>query len=135
SYYYDPAGNLTIIRDTAGNQINATYDDLGRKLTVNDPDRGNWTYTWDGLGRLRTQTDARSVMLAYEYDVDGRLERRFMQGPSDPQATLEANWQYDLNGKAGTLGAMIGVVDGFRRDYSYDLLLRPWSVSTYLPGN
>jgi RHS repeat-associated protein len=81
------------------------------------------------------QTGARSVMLAYEYDVDGRLERRFMQGPTDPQATLEANWQYDLNGKAGTLGAMIGVVDGFRRDYSYDSLLRPSRVSTYVPGN
>jgi RHS repeat-associated protein len=135
SYYYDPAGNLTNISDTVGNQIKAAYDDLGRKLTVNDPDRGNWTYTWDGLGRLRTQMDARGVMLAYEYDVDGRLERRFTQGPSDAQASLEANWQYDLNGKAGTLGSLIGVADGFRRDYSYDSLLRPWRVSTYVPGS
>src|SRR5262249_15834994 len=33
------------------------------------------------------------------------------------------------------LGAMLGKIDGFRSDYSYDSLLRPWRVSTSVPGN
>ena len=66
------------------------------------------------------------------------------------QATwlLEANWQYDLNNKLGTLGAMYGVPDNtagvaldltqpdtmFHREYKYDALLRPWNVATHAPG-
>src|SRR5712671_1161197 len=117
-----------------------------------DPDRGLWSYTWDGLGRLRTQMDARAatglrmqvsdpgILLAFQYDADGRLERRFVVRPGEVQGLLEANWQYDLNNKQGTLGAMLGAVDVtraalysdpacpgsttcyFDREYSYDSL-------------
>jgi RHS repeat-associated protein len=134
SYFYDPAGDLTNIRDSAGNTITAAYDNLGRKTSVNDPDQGKWTFTWDGLSRLRTQTDARGILIAHQYDATGRLERRFMKAPSDAAPYLEANWRYDLNNKPGTLGALVGAVDGFRRDYSYDSLLRPWRVTYHVSG-
>lgn len=145
-YLYDAAGNLTQIIDSQPNTTTATYDDLGRKLSVSDPDRGYWSYTSDGLGRLRTQVDARNgsgvrkaatdppgVLIAYQYDLDGRLQRRFTQGPTETQAQLDASWVYDQNGRAGTLSSVIGA-DGFRRDYLYDAMFRPWRVVTQIPA-
>jgi len=147
SYTYDPAGDLLTITDSGGNQLTAVYDDLGRKIEVDDPDRGIWFYTWDGLGRVRTQKDARGIALAYQYDAIGRMERRFMLPAGQATWLLEANWQYDLNGKMGTLGAMLGVEDTvsgtlagalpssyFHREYLYDALLRPWRVTTHIPA-
>lgn len=147
TYAYDPAGSLTKITDTNNHDLTAAYDDLGRKTQVVDPDRGVWSYTWDGLGRVRTQVDARGYLLAYQYDAIGRLERRFVRRPGDTQYLLEANWQYDLNGKPGTLGAMLGAADptngtisplpaeNFHRDYRYDSLSRPFNVKTHAPAN
>ncbi len=133
NYFYDPAGNLRTIRDAAGNLLVASYDDLGRKMSVQDPDRGSWTYAWDGLGRLESQTDARSNVVSYQYDGIGRLLQRFVKKPGDPSAVLESSWQYDVNNKLGVLGAMVGA-DGFRRDYLYDPLLRPFNVKTSVPA-
>ena len=115
---------------------------------MDDPDRGQWFYTWDGLRRVRTQKDARGITLAYQYDAIGRMERRFMlrAPPATPTWLLEANWQYDLNNKLGTLGAMLGVADTvsgtladttkdwFHRDYKYDAFLRPWTITTHVPA-
>ncbi|TMB43505.1 MAG: hypothetical protein E6J58_00850, partial [Deltaproteobacteria bacterium] len=126
--------------------MSVTYDDLGRKTSVVDPDRGTWSYTWDGLSHPRTQTDARATLLGYQYDLIGRLQRRFVKRPTDTQGLLEANWQYDLNNKPGTLGSMLGALDVaqsaldgaadyFHRDYQYDSLLRPWRVVTHVPAN
>ncbi len=134
NYFYDPAGNLRLIRDAAGNPLVATYDDVGRKTRVEDPDRGIWTYAWDGIGRLESQTDARGIVVSHQYDGIGRLVQRFLKTPTDPAPVLEASWQYDLNGKLGVLGALVGA-DGFRRDYLYDPLLRPFNVKTSVPGS
>jgi hypothetical protein len=74
------------------------------------------------------------------------MERRFMLPAGQATWLLEANWQYDLNGKMGTLGAMLGVADTvsgtladttkdwFHREYLYDALLRPWRVTTHIPA-
>jgi len=136
NYVWDPAGSLTDIIDSAQppHDLEATYDDLGRKIRVDDPDRGTWLYTWDGLGRVRSQKDARGVSLFYQYDAIGRMERRFVQATSTSSILLEANWQYDLNGKPGTLSSMLGVIDGFRKDYKYDSLFRPWTMITTIPS-
>jgi YD repeat-containing protein len=139
---------LLTITDSGNNQPKAFYDDLGRKTEVDDPDRGIWLYTWDGLGRVRTQKDARGITVAYQYDAVGRMERRFIQQQAGASFVLEANWQYDLNNKLGTVGAMYGVPDNtadvaldltqpdtmFQREYKYDALLRPWSIATHAPG-
>jgi RHS repeat-associated protein len=132
-YFYDPAKNRVAIVDSAENVLAQTYDDLGRRLTIDDPDSGHWTFSWDGLGRLRTQTDARGALVANQFDSIGRLQRRFLQAPGDSAPRLDATWQFDLNGKPGTLGSVLGE-DGYRRDYSYDSLLRPWGVRQHLPG-
>jgi YD repeat-containing protein len=134
NYFYDPAANLNDIRDSAGNVISASYDDLGRKLSVNDPDRGHWEFTYDGLGRLRTLTDARGILTAYQYDADSRLQRRFVQVKSELPALLNAEWQYDVN-QPGTLGALVGYADGYRREYKYDSLMRPWRVDYHVPSD
>ena len=149
TYSYDATGSLTKILDSSGNALSASYDDLGRKLSVDDPDRGHWDYSWDGLGRLRTQTDARRIVMSYQYDSISRLERRYTQRPADSKALLEANWQYDLNSKPGTLGAWLGVPDPtqgsladamvdpryyYHRDYTYDALLRPTHETTHVPA-
>ncbi len=140
SYFYDPAGSLTLIRDSAGNLTSAAYDALSRKTSVNDPDRGVWAFSWDGLGRLRTQTDAKNTLLVFQYDYDGRLEHRLVKAQTDAAVKTDATWQYDLNGKPGTVGSMQGpFVDGptnskqFIRNYSYDQYLRPWRVTTHIP--
>jgi YD repeat-containing protein len=134
NYFYDPAGNLRMILDAGSNQLLATYDDVGRKKRVDDPDRGTWTYAWDGIGRLESQTDARGIVLSRQYDGLGRLVQRFVKNPTDTAPVLDATWQYDLNSKPGVLGALVGA-DGFRRDYLYDPLLRPFSVKTTIPGS
>jgi len=142
SYFYDPAGNLTMIADAAPtpNKLTATYDNLGRKTSMVDPDRGTWIYTWDGLGRLDSQTDAKAIIISHKYDGIGRLQQRFLKTSADPSPVLESTWQYDLNGRFGTLSAMIGNenpaagADNFRRDYLYDPLLRPFRVTTHVPG-
>jgi RHS repeat-associated protein len=134
NYFYDPAGNLRMILDAGSNQLLATYDDVGRKKRVDDPDRGTWTYAWDGIGRLESQTDARGIVISHQYDGIGRLVQRFVKNPTDAAPVLDATWQYDLNSKLGVLGALLGA-DGFRRDYLYDPLLRPFSVKTTIPGS
>ena len=133
-YFYDPGTNLTTIRDSGGNLVTAEYDDLGRKISAHDPDSGTWSYTWDGLGRLRSQKDARGIVVANQYDATNRVERRFVQGPGDATFYLDAAWHYDFNRKPGTLGVLVGAVDGFHRDYKYDSLLRPWSVTYHVPA-
>jgi len=40
----------------------------------------------------------------------------------------------DLNGKPGTLSSLLGVIDGFRKDYKYDTLFRPWTMITTIPS-
>jgi RHS repeat-associated protein len=142
SYGYDAPGNLTSITDSASNVLSATYDELGRKQTINDPDRGKWSFTWDGLGRVRTTTDSNSTVVALQYDAIGRTERRFVSRAGG-SFRLDANWQYDLNGKLGTLGKMLGADDGaalnaaapaFERDYGYDAHLRPANDTVTVAG-
>ena len=135
NYFYDPAGDVVTVRDSAGNSLSASYDALSRKTSVDDPDRGRWQYSWDGLGRLRTQTDARGIVVAFQYDADGRTERRFTRDNDGATFITEANWQYDLNNKPGTLGALVGSIDGFRRDYAYDSLFRPWRIIYHIPAS
>jgi RHS repeat-associated protein len=141
-YFYDPAGNLTMIVDSAPtpNKLTAAYDNLGRKTSVVDPDRGTWTYAWDGLGRLGSQTDSKGIITSHKYDGIGRMLQRFVKTSADPAPVPESTLQYDLNGKLGTVGAMIGNenpaagADNFRRDYLYDPLLRPFRVTTHVPA-
>lgn len=76
----------------------------------------------------------------------GPVASRRRAAPAAQTWLLEASWVYDVNGKKGTLGTMLGVADTaqgtltdmtadwFRRDYKYDVLLRPWSVSTHIPA-
>ena len=141
-HFYDPAGNLTMILDSAPtpNKLTAAYDNLGRKTSVVDPDRGTWTYAWDGLGRLNSQTDAKGTITSNKYDGIGRPLQRFVKTSADPAPVLESTWQYDLNGRFGTLSAMIGNenpaagADNFRRDYLYDPFLRPFRMTTHVPA-
>ena len=132
-YTYDPAGLLTHVVDTAGNDIVSSYDDLGRKRTVNDPDRGGWAYAWDGLGRLRYQTDARGVMVTQEYDAIGRPTVRFTRDAGGAQTT-DATWLYDQDGRLGVLSREDK--DGeYYRSFRYDTLLRPFKVTTEIAAD
>src|SRR5262249_23895509 len=104
-----------------------------------DPDRGTWSYTWDGLGRLSSQTDAKAIVISYQYDGIGRTQQRFVQTPG-ATPVLDSTWLYDLNGRFGTLGAMVGKENPappsatIRRDYLYDPLLRPFRGTTHVPA-
>ncbi len=72
SYGYDRAGNLTSVKDAAGNAWSYTYDLRGRQVTATDPDKGATTTTYDEAGLVRTTTDARGVTLYTVRDQLGR---------------------------------------------------------------
>ncbi|MFB9955322.1 RHS repeat domain-containing protein [Cellulomonas denverensis] len=57
SYGYDRAGNLTSVKDAAGNAWSYTYDLRGRQVTATDPDKGATTTTYDEAGRPRPHHD------------------------------------------------------------------------------
>ncbi len=67
-----------------------------------------------------------------QYDPIGRLERRFPQASAGAQMMLDAAWYFDQSRK-GVLDWFEGVTDGYRRDFTYDSLLRPTKVTTKVP--
>ena len=130
SYEYDPLGNLTLIRDAAGNETSFTYDSLGQKRSVDDPNMGLWTYTYDSRGNLLTQIDARAVTTTLGYDALGRVISETYTIPigSDVVDTAPVTYRYSGN-------LLAEMVDGSgRTTWHYDLAGRLLRESKMIDG-
>ena len=121
---YDPAGNTSWVKDTAGNITRMGYDLRGRKTSMQDPDMGTWSYGYDALGQLTSQTDAKGQSTTITYDLLGRLLTRA------EAAEGTTSWAYDTGPKAiGKLSSVAGT-NGYEQAISYDNYGRPADTRT-----
>jgi RHS repeat-associated protein len=75
-YYYNAAGNLTVVERNAGRGVVSTtmaYDALGRKISMNDPDAGIRYYAYNAAGEQDYETDGTNKVLYKRYDRRGRV--------------------------------------------------------------
>ncbi len=136
-YTYNSDGNLltTQVASNPDTIITLSYDEFGRKIGMDDPDMGQWSYSYDAFGQLTSQTDAihgaaaNGPTVTMQYDVLGRLISR-----TEPEGV--STWVYGdassaTPAPAGSIGKLLSETgNGLTKDYSYDNLGRPVSVTT-----
>ncbi len=140
TYRYDGSGQLTQMKDPAGNQWDYSYDWAGRQISASDPDSGTRTTSYDLLGRVVSRTDANGDTLAYSYDVLGR-PTTLRDGSTS--GTVRVQWQYDQahypdgSPVLGQLSSSTRYVDGNAYTTtipSYDKGNRPLATTVTLPN-
>ncbi|QMU70139.1 ricin-type beta-trefoil lectin domain protein [Streptacidiphilus sp. P02-A3a] len=103
SYTYTPAGQVSTVKDSAGNTWSYQYNLLGETTSQSDPNVGTTTFnSYDDLGNLLESTDARGDKLGYAYDWDNRptAEYNLTASGSSESANYElASWSYDTLAK------------------------------------
>ena len=62
------SGRLIRVTDTAGRQIEFTYDGSGRLTQITDPIGRTVTYSYDANGNLASATDPEGNLTQYSYD-------------------------------------------------------------------
>ena len=82
-YQYDGPGNLTLVTDQAGNQVQYTYDlnnQLRSVVQKNHPDPAHNTtaYGYDSNGNLTTLTDANAHTTRNGFDPLNQLSQETM---------------------------------------------------------
>ncbi|MFC8661250.1 RHS repeat-associated core domain-containing protein [Streptomyces sp. NPDC057199] len=70
---YDPAGNLTLLKDAAGKATTYTYDAANRLKDTTDAAKNVSSLTYDPMGHVSSRTDAASAKTTYTYDKAGRV--------------------------------------------------------------
>ncbi|WP_325892451.1 RHS repeat-associated core domain-containing protein [Grimontia sp. NTOU-MAR1] len=115
TYTYYPDGKLKDTTDSSGNVTTIGYDSLGHRKSLDDPDMGVWGYTYNALGELSEKTDANGVKTTLSYDALGRKTSE--RSDKNNQVNL-MSWEYDGNGKPGTLTTVGG--NGLTTDYYYN---------------
>ncbi len=93
NYSYDSHGNMISVIDEESNVTTIGYDKLGRKQWMNDPDKGLWSYTYNSLGQLITQTDAKTQTTCKAYDTLGRQIKRIDNYAGSVAASIGATAQ------------------------------------------
>lgn len=133
TYGYDKAGNMTSVKDAAGNSWSYTYDLRGRQTSATDPDKGATTTTYDDAGLVRTTTDARGVTLYYARDQLGR-QTELRDGSAT--GTLRASWVYDTlqKGQPTSSTRYSGGAAYVTAVTGYDDASRPLGASVTLPS-
>jgi RHS repeat-associated protein len=141
TYGYDAFGDpVTITPPKRSVVIQNVFDLRGRKKSTTDPDMGpnsaSWTYTFDAFGELTAQQSPNegTNQTTLSYDALGRLTSRI-----EPDMT--STWTYDhaTNGigllssaQCSSTGQSNVCVGGtYVRNYQYDSVSRPKSVSVY----
>lgn len=101
-YGYNTAGQLTSVKDSAGNAWSYTYDFMGEPLTQTDPDTGTVSFDkYDVAGNLLQSTDARGQATSYSYDWNNRRTASYAAAWSATPDTSKqlAAWTYDTLNK------------------------------------
>ena len=71
-YEYDDFGNVVLLTDPEGHQIQyLDHDVMGNATRVIDAKGNEWTLEYDAMGRLLSVTDPLSHQTTYEYDGNG----------------------------------------------------------------
>ena len=103
SYTYTPAGQVSTVKDSAGNTWSYQYNLLGETTSQTDPNTGTTTFnSYDNLGNLLESTDARGDKLGYTYDWDRRPTAEYnltASGSSESANDELASWSYDTLAK------------------------------------
>jgi RHS repeat-associated protein len=91
------SGNLVSkVKDSAGREVNYTYDGSGRLWKVTDANGGVTEYTYDSSHRMLTVKDARGIIyLTNEYDTNGRVAKQTLA--DDTPAITSDNPTYSFN--------------------------------------
>ncbi|MFF3609283.1 ricin-type beta-trefoil lectin domain protein [Streptomyces sp. NPDC002463] len=101
-YTYTPAGQVSTVKDTAGNTWSYSYNLLGQKTSQTDPNAGTSTFDkYDVAGNLLQSTDARGQVLSFAYDWDDRKTASYAapwSATPDPAKQL-TSWTYDTLAK------------------------------------
>ena len=99
SYRYNTGtGHLVRVTDTAGLQLNYTYNLLGQRTRMVHPDRGQWDFTFDANGNVSTQIDGNRETITYEYDdLDRLTAKRYPSGG-------DTEYLYDETGHGYAVG-------------------------------
>jgi RHS repeat-associated protein len=153
-WVFDPAGDLTSIRDRFGNTSTLSYDANGRLSTISDPaGRGvltlgytnglltsltDWAsplrvvaYGYDGSGRLETITDREGKTTTYTYD--GSTSR--IATITDRGNHVALTTTYDAQGRAATQKDARGLSTGDVTTFDYVVNQDGTRVTTItLPG-
>ncbi len=112
-------GNLTQVTDTAGRNIDFTYDASNRIVTITDPITRTVQFTYDPWGNLVTAQDANSNITLYTYDGFHQ-----MLTAVDPRGSTVVTNVYDAtlrvvnsqrDAKAGHTDYVYSVYDGDKR--------------------
>ncbi|MCC2319268.1 polymorphic toxin-type HINT domain-containing protein [Cellulomonas chengniuliangii] len=132
-YGYDKAGNLTSVKDAAGNTWSYSYDLRGRQISTTDPDKGTSATTYDNADLVATTTDALGQTLAYVRDQLGRpTELR----DTSSTGSLRATWVYDTleKGQLTSSTRHVGTAKYVTAVTAYDDGYRPLGQSVTIPA-
>ena len=118
-YQYDGPGNLTLVTDQAGNQVQYTYDLNNQLRSVvqknhPDPDHNTTAYGYDSHGNLTTLTDANAHTTQNGFDPLNQLGQETMPA---------GQTQTRLYDKAGNLVSLKDY-NGHTTTYTYDAMNR-----------
>ncbi|RMI14436.1 RHS repeat-associated core domain-containing protein [Cellulomonas triticagri] len=133
TYGYDKAGNMTSVKDAAGNAWTYAYDLRGRRTSEKDPDKGSTTTTYDDAGLVRSSTDARGTTL---FTVRDQLGRQTELREGSATGTLRASWVYDTlqKGQVTSSTRYVGTAAYVTAVTGYDDASRPLGASVTLPS-
>jgi RHS repeat-associated protein len=123
TFGYDPAGNLSWVRDKEGKLTSYVYDELNRLAREIDPAGNETRYAYDVRGNLRFLTDGKNQTTEFRYDRANRLVKEIR-----PMGQ-ELSYQYDAAGN------LIQRVDSKnqKRSYGYDQAGRLVNTRYYNP--
>ena len=119
-HFYDKMGNLDVVEDSMGRQIDWDYDYLGRTTSRTNDLSQSWTYAYDAVGNLLTETDPLSHVTTYKYDNLYRLTREILHGPGGPLTGPKTQYFYD---NRGDLYLLKDPVNNYT-EWTYDYLHR-----------
>ncbi|MBQ0994208.1 polymorphic toxin-type HINT domain-containing protein [Micromonospora sp. H61] len=93
TYTYNRKNQLTLVRDTGGNEWVNAYDIKGRQISAKDPDKGTTTMSYTQYDQVERTTDAANNVLVNDYDAMGR--RKGLYAGSVAAGNKLAEWKYD----------------------------------------
>lgn len=132
-YGHDRAGNLTSVRDHAGNTWTYSYDLRGRQTSATDPNKGTTSTTYDNARNPVSTTDARGTTLV---QVRDQLDRPVQLRETSTTGTLRASWVYDTlqKGQLTSTTRHVGTAAYTSAVTAYDSEYRPLGESVTIPA-
>ncbi|MCU7905165.1 MAG: DUF2235 domain-containing protein [Candidatus Thiodiazotropha sp. (ex Epidulcina cf. delphinae)] len=113
--YYDPRGELFLVRDPQGRQLTLDHYRNGRIKALRDPTGQVTRYRYDQVGNLQQVTRPDGRRRIYHYDDPH--DRHNLTGITDERGVRYAGWAYDARDRA-ILSTHAGRVGQVTLDFS-----------------